>query len=581
MKKRQHNRGVITVLISLLLVGVLSIGTLAIEAGRYQAAKTQLQESNISAATSMIAAYDADLYARYGLLAIDTERFTPERATDYLNFNADQAIGYRGNRLSRMYAVDSVELTGLYNLTYPAVLKRQILSRAKYHIVPQDYALNVYTVDAFLADFQAKCRYVKNQLARVADYEADLGSLDDIPEDVRIALTAMYTAYANLETYDDACDVTLSGSTVGLLPSTTGTVETPIPAEDLAAIHSALNDATTVLGGAGSALSYNNGTGTYDDFQSSCEASFDYVSDIKNGLKDITSAENVHHYAAELAEATRSLSGLLSLSFEAHLSDQKEEDILLNSYIVEYFSNRTNRINTYSAPAKGTPINGSMENATFASACVEYIFGGTASEQTNQEIAYNFIQGIRLINNLYSVMTESSCFDANNMYSVAAHIAWANYESIVDMELMTTYNTSVPFNKNQMILPINNASEVTAAFSLSDTANALNALGYYDGTSFKIPGSNAFSYKDSLSLGLWFVRNSNKLLRIADLIQLEMRYREQYVENKTATFMMGDQNTYCRIKCIGKFSAVLPMLSLDSGDSARGIEFQSIKYAGY
>ena len=437
--------------------------------------------------------------------------------------------------------------------------------------------MNVYTVDAFLADFQVKCRYVKNQLARVADYEADLGTLDDIPEDVRIALTAMYTAYVNLETYDDACDVTLSGSTVGLLPSTTGTVETPIPAEDLSAIHSALNDATTVLGGSGAALSYNNGTGTYNEWNNSAEVIFEFMPDIKNGLKDISSVSNMHHYATEMAKATRTL----AIAFDGILSEQKEENILLNSYIVEYFSNRTNRINTYSAPAKGTSINGSMENATFASACVEYIFGGTASEQTNQEIAYNFIQGIRLINNLYSVMTESNCFDANNMYSVAAHIAWANYESIVDMELMTTYNTSVPFNKNQMILPINNASDVTVAFSLSDTANALNALGFYDGSSFSIPGSNAFSYKDSLSLGLWFVCNSNKLLRIADLIQLEMRYREQYVENKTATFMMGDQNTYCRIKCIGKFSAVLPMLSLDSGDSARGIEFQSIKYAGY
>lgn len=577
MKRRKSNRGVITVLISLLLVGVLSVGTLAIEAGRYQAAKTQLAESNISAATSMIAAYDSELYARYGLLAIDTERFTPERAADYLNFNADQAAGYRGNRLSRMYVVDSVELTGLYNLTYPAVLKRQILSRAKYHIVPQDYALNVYTADSFLADFKVKCQYVKDQLSRVANYEAELGTIEDIPEDVRNALTALYNTYSDLETFDAACDVTLSGSTVSLLPSTTGTVETPVPSEDLADIQTALNDATAILGSAGSALSYNNGTGTYDEYEVALESGFDYIPSIKNDLKDVSSVDNMYHYATEMAKATRAL----AIGFDGILGEQKEENILLNSYIVEYFSNRTNRISTYSAPAKGTSVNGSMENATFASACVEYIFGGSASEQTNQEIAYNFIQGIRLINNLYSVMTESNSFDANNMYSVAAHIAWANYESIVDMELMTTYNTSVPFNKNQMILPINNASKVTAAFSSSDTVNALNALGFHDGESFVIPGSNAFSYKDSLSLGLWFVRNSNKLLRIADLIQLEMRYREQYVENKTATFMMADQNTYCRIKCIGKFSAVLPILSLDSGDSARGIEFQSIKYAGY
>ncbi len=579
MKRRQNNRGVITVLISLLLVGVLSIGTLTIEAGRYQAAKTQLVESNISASTSMIAAYNTELYAKYGLLAIDTEKFTPERAADYLNFNADQAIGYRGNRLSRLYTVDSVELTGLYNLTYPSVLKRQILSRAKYHVVPQNYALNVDTIDAFLADFENKCQYVKDQLGRVANYEADTGSVEDIPEDVRAALTALYATYSGLEAYDSACNVTLSSSTVSLLPSTTGTVETPVPAEDLADIHSVLNDATTVLGGAGSALSYNNGTPTYDEFSHGALTGYwEIIQDIQNELMDVSTDDEIYLHTTELSKRIRTI--ISGMNVEGLLY-QKEECILLNSYIVEYFSNRTNRINTYSAPAKGSSVHGSMENATFASACVEYVFGGSASEKTNQETTYNFIQGIRLINNLYAVMTESNCFDANNVYSVAAHIAWANYESIVDMELMTTYNTAVPFNKNQMILSINNAHEVATAFSLQNTANALNTLGFYDGSTFKVPGSGPFSYKDSLALGLWFVPNNEKLLRIADLIQLEMRYREQHVDNKTATFMMADQNTYCRIKCTGKFSAVLPLLSLDSGDSARGIEFQSIKYAGY
>ena len=143
MKKSKNSNGVITVLVSLLLVGILSLGTVVLEAGRFQAAKTQLAEANASAATSMIAAYDSDLYARYGLLAIDTERFTSERCMEYLNFNSDLSIGYKGNRVSRMYTIESVELEGMYNLTYPSVLKRQILSRAKYHVIPQDYELNV------------------------------------------------------------------------------------------------------------------------------------------------------------------------------------------------------------------------------------------------------------------------------------------------------------------------------------------------------------------------------------------------------------------------------------------------------
>lgn len=577
MKRRHSNRGVITVLISLLLVGVLSVGTLAIEAGRYQAAKTQLAESNISASTSMIAAYDADLYARYGLLAIDTKRFTTERATDYLTFNADQAIGYRGNRLSRLYAVDSVELTGLYNLTYPSVMKRQILSRAKYHIIPKEYALNVSTADSIFADFQSKCLYVADQLVPAAN-GTTAGSLEDIPEEVKLALTALYTTYADIETYDDSCDVTLSNSTKNRLPSVTGTVISNAPSEDLTDINTALNNATTVLGGAGAALSYQNGSVASEIDVN--EPSVSFVVDIGDDLKDVTTADDLSHTTKSIAGKTKTLAQGFNATLNM-LSAEKEENILLNSYVVEYFSNRNNRLNTYSAPAKGTTINGTMENATFASACVEYVFGGSTKEKTNQNTAYDYLLAIRFINNLYAVMTDSSCFDARNMHSVAAHLAWAYYESVADMEFLTTYEISVPFNKNKAIFSIDEAAGVAEAFAEGDAEEALKTLGFHNGVKFSVPGSNSFSYKDSLSFGLWFVPNSEKLLRIADLIQLEMRYRQQHVENKTATFMMSEQNTYCRIKSIGKFSPVLPMLSLDTGDSARGIEFQSIRYAGY
>lgn len=576
MYRRNNNRGVITVLISLLLVGVLSIGTLVIEAGRFQAAKTQMAEANISAATSMIAAYDPDLYGRYGLLVIDTKRFKSERAADYLNFNADQAAGYRGNRLARMYVVDSVEMTGLYNLTYPSVMKRQILARAKYHVIPQNYALNVYTMDAFLTDFQNKCLYVADGLTAVSDGSADAGSMDSIDAQMREALTALYATYENQKTYDAACDVTLSANSVALLPSMTGTVENKIPMEDLTDIHATLSDATSVLGGSGNALSYNNGTVT-GEVDVRVDVSF--LPDIKGKLKDVSSASDLQANTKLLASKTRALAQGFSASINM-LRSEDESNLLLNSYITEYFSNRNNRISTYSAPAKGTSVAG-MDNAAFASACVEYVFGGNASETANQSEAYNYLQAIRLINNLYAVMTDSAAFDGNDTHSVAAHLAWANYESLVDMELLTVYGVSVPFNKNQMILPVDAVGSVAQAFGSKDTASALTALGFHNGTTFVVAGSNAFSYQESLAFGLWFVPNSEKLLRVADLIQLEMRYREQHVDHKAATFLMSEQNTYCRIKCVGRYSAVLPMISLDSGDSMRGLEIQSIKYAGY
>ena len=576
---RNKNRGVITVLISLLLVGVLSVGTLSIEAGRYQAAKTQLAESNISASTSMIAAYDAELYARYGLLAIDTARFTPERAADYLNFNADQAVGYRGNRLSRLYVVDSVELTGLYNLTYPAVLKRQILSRAKYHIVPQDHALNVYTMDAFFADFQSKCQYVMQHLDAVANTELPNGAVTDIPGDMYAALKALRDTYASVEMADTQCNMTLTDMTVSLLPSTTGTVVTEAPGEDLIDINTALTNAVTILGGTGAGLSYNNCS-----VQTETDVSV-LVPDtlgIKGKAEDILFGNGDPTAVRAVANEIRAAAAAMNAAIDV-LKANKESNILLNSYIASYFSNRCNTAANTSAPARGSGA-APMENANFISACVEYVFGGSRDEQQNQKSAYAYLQTIRLINNLHAVMSGlESAGVLETRWEASAVIAWAYYETLTDMELTIRYNVAVPFNKNALLLSPDAPANVAAAFAGKNLLAALTTLGFYDEdeTSFTVEGAYPLSYRESLALGLWFVPNTQKLLRVADLIQLEMRYHEQHVENKPATFMLGNQNTYCRIKCVGRFSAVLPMLSLDTGNSARGIKFQSIKYAGY
>ena len=113
----------------------------------------------------------------------------------------------------------------------------------------------------------------------------------------------------------------------------------------------------------------------------------------------------------------------------------------------------------------------------------------------------------------------------------------------------------------------------------------MKLLGIFDETKtedqFHVSGADSYSYRDSLALALWFVPNSTKMMRTADLIQLEMRYREQYVELKGATFLMSEQNTYCRIKCQAKLNAILPILSLGENSGINGISFTSIKYVGY
>ncbi len=574
-RKRHNSKGVITILVSLMLVGILSVGTLVIEAGRLQAAKTQLAEATASASTSMIAAFDADLYERYGILAIDTERFEPSRAMNYISFNSDVASGYEGNNLTVMYEVADVDITGLYNLTYPSVLKRQVLSRAKYHVVPQDYALNVYTMDTLFDDFKTKCQYVYDSLAPAANgYAVDSG-VDGIDKDTKSALANMYETFKDAEISDSQCDVTLSPLTMNMLPSRSGTVETPIPAEDLDDINSALSDATTVIGGPGLVLGYGVGTP-----QSEIDVSVDtnIASEITSFLGNVTSTEDLYTKTTNSAYRIRLMANGM-ISALNMLSSDKEGTLLLNSYIANYFSSRNNRIESYNGPVKGT--SGVMDNGSFVSACVEYVFGGDSNERVNQEEAHQYLMAISMINNLYSIISCSSTYDSYDLGSVATHIAWANYESLLDFELQSKYNVAVPVNKNEMIIPINNPGLVKSAFASKSAANALRDLGCYDGTNFFVDGSNKFTYTDALSFALWFVPNSDKMLRLSDLIQIEMRYRQQYVDNEPATFLMKEMNTYCRVKSVAELNPILPIISLDSTNTIRGLDFHTIKYAGY
>ena len=573
----KSEKGVITVLVSLLLVGVLTLGTLAIEAGRYQAAKTQLIEANISAANSMIAAYDEELYARYGLLAIDNERFTLERATDYLRFNADQAVGYQGNRLSSLYTVDSVDLDKAFDFTHTAILKRQMLNKAKY-INTNKYALNRDTVDAFFADFQNKCLYVAEQLAPVADGIAESGTLSDIPADVRNALTALYKTYFDAYTYYPA-GVTLSDNTVKLLPRDFGMADVPHEMTDSILMQQAMSDVSWVLGDT-DVLYRGYGENT-DQGQVYVWTGCYY--DLLYDLKDVSSDAEVTMHAKDLAGLVRVMAKDMNAAINV-LMTEKEENLLLNTYIVEYFSNRHNRISDYAGPEVGVTINGNMENLTFATSCVEYIIGEDACESANESMAEHKLQAIRLISNLYALMTNSTCFDAYNAHSVAAHLAWANFESIIDAKLLSNYNIAVPFNKDRAILDIANAGGVAGAYASAqpdDALEPLKALGFHDGTTFVIPGSDLFNYTDSLAMAMWFENNAIKMFTVTHLIQLEMRYREQYVENKPATFMMENLSSYCRIQCVANFKPILPILSTNNLGAGRGIPMLSIRFAGY
>lgn len=573
MKKQKNSHGVITVMISLMLTGILSFGTMVIEAGRLQGARTQLDDANLSAGTSMIASYNSILYERYGLLAIDNDLFNVGRFREYLDFNSDRGAGYKGNNISTFYVVKTAEVEGMYNLTYPAVLKRQLLSRAKYHVIPQDYSLNYYNMDYFISDYQSRATYVSNALQTVTSGAAAQGTLNDVPADMQSALNNLYSVFSKTKKFDEAYNVTIKSSDVSLLPSSTGTITHSVPAEDMEAINNAVSDANTILGANGALLASNRGS-AYNEIDVTLNTSF-----ASNVVSELADLQQLPAKAVSITTDCRIMVQGINAALNM-LNSDKEGTLLLNSYIAGYFPNKNYTVESYIGPAIGAAISG-VDNSAFSGACVEYVFSGNASETINQQNAYDYIIATRLVSNLYSTITNSSSFNANNACSVAAHIAWAYYETCADAELLFKYNAIVPLSKSNMILPINNISAVNNAFASKDFLAGMRTLGILKDNTFIVNGYDKTNYRDALAFALWFVPNSEKMLRVADLVQLEMRYREQHVENGTATFLMSEQNTFCRVKCIGNLNSVLPVISLGSGDDVKGTPIQSIKYVGY
>jgi len=410
-------------------------------------------------------------------------------------------------------------------------------------------------------------------LESAASGEANTGALSDVPSDMQAALNSLYSVFSQTQKYDEAYNVTIHSSDTQLLPSNTGTVKHSVPTEDVEVINEAVRDAYTVLGTNGSLLSSNSGS-VYNEVDVTLNTSF-----ASNVIGELADLQQLPAKAVKIASDCRTMVQGINAALNV-LSNDQEGTLLLNSYVAGYFPNKNYTVDGYTGSAKGAAVSG-VDNSAFAGACVEYVFSGNASETINQQNAYDYILATRLVNNLYSVITASSSFNANNACSVAAHIAWAYYETCADAELLFKYNAVVPFSKSGMILPINSISSVSSAFATKDFLAGMRTLGVLVGDEFTVKGYDETNYRDALAFALWFVPNSQKMLRVADLVQLEMRYRERHVENGTASFLMSEQNTFCRVKCVGNLNSVLPVISLNGSNNVKGTPIQSIKYVGY
>ncbi len=569
-KKLRSSQGVISVFVALMMAGILSLGTFVLEAGRLQAARTQLAEATVSASSSMLASYNTELKEKYGVLAMDTQRANAISCKGYMDFNSDLAATFFGNNVTRLYSLEDVKMVGIYNLTYPHILKRQLLTVAKYNISAEESQFNKHSAPYALNELQTKCQYVSARLQEVINGTLTNDAKGGNP--YKGALNGLKTTFSAYKKYNDKQNVTLTGNTVNILPSVTGTVESVIPQEDINSMSAVTNDATSLLGTTGGLLT----PGTSQVQETSQSINISAVEALRNAnVLDVAQVKDLATKCKDLADSINAAVNVLESDFDGNL--------LLNTYLSKVFSNRMVAAPVYQGPGREITQSG-VENMTFAAACGEYLFGAKAKEVDNQSIAHDYIAAVRLVGNLSAVFSQSSSLNLKNGYSVMAHLQWAYYETCVDMQLLTECGVTVPLTKDKMILPINNPGAVSNAYSAKNALNALKSLGLYNAPTknFLVTGTDELNYTDSLSLALWFVPNTEKLLRTADLMQLELRYGQQHISGMPATFLMSEQNTYCRVECHGKMNSILPVISIGgSGGSLVNQPLSVVKYAGY
>lgn len=568
LKKTQ---GVITVFISLLLMTVLSFGTLIIEAGRYQSAKNQLSEVNISAASSVLSNYDMDLYQRFGILAFTDDNDTKAAFSENVLFDSDLNADYIGNNATCLYRISDSNMTGFYNLTYPSVLKRQILSKSKYLKSSYSFALNTNNVNEFLGSFISKCGTVQPILNAAVGGTNPSGL-------VMAACSYVESAFTDLKIYDEGSVANLSASVTSILPSKTGTVKDSVPDSEVEAIQATLDDAKKVVPAYSSSI--GNISAVNEDDEDTVSVSMDY-SGIREKMKrqQVTGTGGLADIAANIVSAMGNAMSQLSSG------DSSQVNLMINSYLAKHCANRTYIPNGYS----GATDSRSSEN--FVSSCAEYIFNGSGSEKDNQEAAYWMIFFLRFVDNMNCI--------ANNAFAssapAATKVLLGYYESLIDMELMTAYGNSVyvPMTKTGLFL---DPSRITAFSSFSRTCDILSVLknnigsvktvkktvGESETDCYTVDGTFDAGYSDYIAAALWFVSNSDKLMRFSDLIQIEMRYKQAHVLGETVSFQSKKYYTYCRVKTDATLSTLLPVISVNTdGNAFAGTTFTSTKYVGF
>lgn len=197
MKKLWQNcKGMVTVMVTLLLIPSLLVTGSAVDIARIYAAKSVLQDANQLAANSTLTSYDAllqDLYGLYGIMASDSE--LAEMINEYIEISVLGQDG-QGKGLGTFQLLYGSELkpgtitpASGQNLGNTEVLRRQIEEYSKFRVP-------VVLVDELLDRLNGFEKVQKD-----ADVIEDKMDLDDGLEDLTKIYEKVYEKINEVNTY--------------------------------------------------------------------------------------------------------------------------------------------------------------------------------------------------------------------------------------------------------------------------------------------------------------------------------------------------------------------------------------------
>lgn len=280
-------------------------------------------------------------------------------------------------------------------------------------------------------------------------------------------------------------------------------------------------------------------------------------------------------------------------------------NILLNQYAIDMFPNRTTKNNSdisgYAGAERTWTPDNTLPVQTFSGAHVEYIIGGSNSEISNQIACFWRIFVIRVIDNIAAILMDVGAMEiisACNIFAPLVFILWLYLESNIDTNLLIS-GQEVPLIKTEIFLSptikkdgddwtvfVKELEDLKVIFKDIDKNGKLEdewsyaalKIEYLKKEFFDIGGEFKMEYKDYLWFFMLLIPSETKVMRMADLIQMEMRYKKLKTGDD---FQLKNVYTYVRCESKATLNTILPVVSLGDNQFNGKIMLRSVKYVGY